>query len=230
MTKQQRPGPTPVGVHPLAPERWPDLQRLFAGPGDQSRCWCAWWRLPGKDFDTARVAGRRDLMAERAGRAPAPGLLAYDGDVPVGWVAVAPRPEYPRIPRSAVAAYDEGIPGCWSVTCFYVPLGRRGQGLTTVLLAAAVGHARAHGAQFLEGYPVDPAGRGSSSAMYPGTLGVFLRAGFAEVARRRGRPTVRMALGPPSGTDVARPSPVPPETRPTKEPDAAGPDQPRPRA
>ena len=193
---QQAADATAVEIRPLTAERWPDLERLFAGRGDQASCWCTWWRLPGKDYERARVAGRREVMTERARRPPAPGLLAYDGDVPVGWVAVAPRPEYPRIPRSAVATYDPSVPGCWAVTCFYVPPGRRGQGLTTALLAAAVEHARAHGARFLEGYPVDRAARGSSSAMYPGALGVFLRAGFGEVGRRRGRPTVRLSLAP----------------------------------
>ncbi|WP_405002575.1 GNAT family N-acetyltransferase [Georgenia thermotolerans] len=83
-------------------------------------------------------------MADRVARTPAPGLLAYAGGVPAGWVALAPRGEYPRIPRSTVITYED-VPGCWAITCFYVHPGHRGRGLLQPLLAAAVEHARTHG-------------------------------------------------------------------------------------
>lgn len=182
-------------VRPLTAETWPDLELLFARPGDQGRCWCMWWRLPGKEWSASRTAERRAALGERAAVEPSPGLLAYDDGEPVGWVAVAPRAEHPRIPRSTAIVYEEDVPDCWSVSCFYIRPDHRRQGISTTLLAAAVDHAARHGARTLEAYPVDAAGRVSSSAMFHGSLSLFTRAGFEEVGRRNGRPTVRLSLG-----------------------------------
>ncbi|MFH5824800.1 GNAT family N-acetyltransferase [Georgenia sp. AZ-5] len=193
MTQHRAPGAA-IDVRPLDAGRWPNLERLFTGRGDQSRCWCAWWRLPGKEFGASRVADRRELMAARARHAPAPGLIAYAGEEPVGWVAVAPRAEYPRVQRSTIITYDDAVPGCWSITCFFVHPRHRGGGLLDTLVAAAVAHAGAHGAAHVEAYPVEPAPRQSASGLFRGPLGVFLRAGFTEVGRRQGRPTVRLSL------------------------------------
>jgi hypothetical protein len=52
------------------------------------------------------------------------------------------------------------------------------------LLAVAVGHAVAHGAAVVEGYPVDPAQRprAGPADLYHGTLKLFLSAGFTVVS------------------------------------------------
>ena len=199
---------TAVEIHPVDAARWQDVERLFRGPGDPRSCWCAWWRLPASEYGRSPVADRRALMADRATRTPAPGLIAYADGVPAGWVALAPRGEYPRIPRSTVITYED-VPGCWAVTCFYVHPDHRGRGLLRPLLAGAVEHARAHGAQHLEAYPVEPGPGQSDSGLFRGPLDLFLWAGFVEVGRRRGRPTVRRALDGAhgSGTDPGRNSP-----------------------
>ncbi|GAA1634578.1 GNAT family N-acetyltransferase [Georgenia ruanii] len=205
--------PATVAIHPADADRWPDVERLFRGPGDPRNCWCAWWRLPRADYSATSVADRRALLAERVARPPAPGLLAYADGVPIGWVALAPRAEYPRIPRSTVITYEE-VPGCWAVTCFYVHPDHRGRGLLRQLLAAAVEHARAHGAEHLEAYPVEPGPGQSDSGLFRGPLELFLRAGFVEVGRRRGRPTVRRALdgAEPSHFSATRPGHATPAT------------------
>ncbi|MGZ2421791.1 hypothetical protein ACVIRM_000753 [Rhizobium laguerreae] len=62
------------------------------------------------------------------------------------------------------------------------------------MLKYAVEFATVNGAACLEAYPVDQAARASNGAeLYPGTLSMFLDAGFAEVARRLpARPIVRL--------------------------------------
>ena len=187
-----------VEIRPLEPARFGDLEHLFRRREDPAGCWCMWWRLSPEEFSASRVAERHDLLATRAGEAPAPGLLAYAGDEAVGWVAIAPRPEHARIPRSTIIALED-VPDCWSITCFYVRADHRGRGVTAALVRAAVDHARGHGARFVEAYPVDTAadvGPRSSSSLFRGTLATFARAGFVETGRRRGRPTVRLALAP----------------------------------
>ena len=124
-----------------------------------------------------------------------PGLLAYVDDEPVGWVAVAPRSEYPRLDRSTKLKPIDDQP-VWSITCFYVRSDHRRQGVAQELIAAAVDHARSQGAETVEGYPIDPAvvKSVSSASIFTGTLPMFEAAGFQEVARREGRPTVRLDL------------------------------------
>ena len=72
--------------------------------------------------------------------------------------------------------------------------------------AAAVGHAFAHGAEVVEGYPVDPAQRPKAGPadLYHGTVGLFLAAGF-EVASEAvpGRAVVRLAAPGPGATPPA---------------------------
>ena len=78
------------------------------------------------------------------------------------------------------------------------------RGVARALLGAAVDYARDHGATTLEAYPVDVADgeRIGVGEAYKGTLAMFRRAGFTEVARRRWtattpvRPIVRRAIRP----------------------------------
>jgi GNAT superfamily N-acetyltransferase len=77
---------------------------------------------------------------------------------PVGWVAVEPRENYPRIwaRQKSWMRKDPDLEGVWSVTCFVVRKGFRRQGLMHELAAATVEYGRQVGARVLEGYPTEP--------------------------------------------------------------------------
>ena len=194
---------TDVEVRPLTAERWPDLVELFGPSGAFSNCWCTWWRQTGAEFERGirdQGAGNKALH-ELDGREPAARPGAYRDDRPVGWISVAPRPDYGRVIRSpsigpgrrSPEAADEGV---WSIVCFWMPRAERGKGIAMALLRAAVDHARARGARVLEGYPIDTRGeRQPQSNVFTGTLAMFTRVGFTEVERRaEGRPIVRLKL------------------------------------
>jgi GNAT superfamily N-acetyltransferase len=78
-------------------------------------------------------------------------------------------------------------PGAWWVTCFAINSRHRRSGVGSALLEAAVALARGHGATAVEGHPVDVAALTaagvSGSALYTGTMAMFVAAGFSEVAR-----------------------------------------------
>lgn len=119
------------------------------------------------------------------------GLLAYDGDEPVGWIAIEPRSAFPRLARSRTLAPVDDRP-VWSITCFFVARSHRGKGLTRALVEAAVRYARSRGARIVEAYPVDPVREVADAAVYHGAASTFRALGFEEVARRSGtRPIVR---------------------------------------
>jgi GNAT superfamily N-acetyltransferase len=87
----------------------------------------------------------------------------------------------------------------WSIVCFFVDRGVRGQGLSRRMLEAAIDYARSCGARLVEAYPVDKDERSDSDAMFFGAKSMFHRAGFREVARRKPtRPVVGKAIRPAS--------------------------------
>jgi GNAT superfamily N-acetyltransferase len=190
-----------LAIHPLTPERWPDLMAIFESRGCSvaKACGCMAYRrigavqpLPGLTHSATNRAGFKAIVD--AG--PPPGLLAYraeDGK-PVGWLAVGPRQDYARLQRSPIMKPVDNRP-VWSLICFVVPAEFRRQGIARQLLAAAVPFAAALGATLLEAYPVDAAGPQRDDALWFGSKAWFDQAGFEEVARRKPtRPVVRLTL------------------------------------
>jgi GNAT superfamily N-acetyltransferase len=179
---------------PVTPERWPDLEALFGEKGACAGCWCMWMRLPRAQFDRQKGAGNRRALRALVGKRP-PGLIAYVGGEPAGWVAVAPREEYARLGNSRVLAPVEGE-GVWAAPCFFIKAAHRGAGLTASLLAAAAAHAAKSGARSIEGYPnVNRAQRQPAAFVWTGFESTFKRAGFTEIARRSPtRPILRKTL------------------------------------
>jgi GNAT superfamily N-acetyltransferase len=176
-------GARTLRVLPATRDRWADLERLFGERGACAGCWCMWWRLPAKEWSAGKGAGnRRALRALVASDVP-PGLLAYDGGEPVGWVALAPRESYPRLLRSRTLKPIDDKP-VWSISCFFVARSRRRRGVSVRLLEAAADHARRQGGKILEGYPVVGAkGTMPDVFAFTGLPGAFTAAGFREVAR-----------------------------------------------
>ena len=191
---------TGLTIVPLTPDRLADLATLFDQGGEPKWCWCAWYRVPNRNWSNATPADNRALLAELATGAPAPGLVAYRDDQVVGWVSLGPRADFERLARSTILAPVDDVP-VWSIVCFVVGRRERGQGIGRALLDSAIEHARANGATTLEAYPVDTGGgRLPSANIYKGTLSMFERAGFRVVALRQAtassapRPIVRLEL------------------------------------
>jgi GNAT superfamily N-acetyltransferase len=181
-----------MDTRPLTEQTWPLFAGLFGAGAVVSSCWCTWFMQPVKQFEERGGDGNRDLLHDKVRAGEPLGVLAVEDDRPVGWVAVAPRPTYARLRTMQTSKKDDSGPGAWTVTCFYTPPGSRRRGTGRLLLAAAVEYAREHGAEVIEGYPVDPAKRASSSDLYYGTLSMFLDGGFELVERRGRRALVRL--------------------------------------
>ena len=77
-------------VKPLTLEWWPALEGLFGRAGASNGCWCMYWRIGPRYRDRPRADNRDDLRQLAASDRP-PGLLAFDGDLAVGWCELAPR-------------------------------------------------------------------------------------------------------------------------------------------
>lgn len=181
---------------------WDHVRTVFGNRGDPHRCWCQFFKLPSKAWETAEPDQCEQLLLEQVrANGPSPGVIAYQGDEPVGWCAVEPRPNYPRLLRAKVVTggsrQDTEDASVWAVTCFVVRVGYRRHGIAADLLAGAIEQARRLGARVIEGYPVDAAERPKAPAaeLYHGTVSLFLGAGFEVVARPTGdRAVVELVL------------------------------------
>ncbi|MHB8325094.1 MAG: GNAT family N-acetyltransferase [Candidatus Dormibacteria bacterium] len=183
-----------IRVEPLTAKRWDDFAALCRSMGPNRSCWCMWWR---HDRGERRGSAKERARALVAATARPIGLLAYLEDEPVGWAAVAPREEYPRLNRNRDTAPVDGRPGVWVVPCFFVVEEHRSRGVTRALLDAAVDLATAASATAIEGVPRGPATRQRTpAASYTGGTSLFAAAGFLEVARRspKGRVVMRREL------------------------------------
>lgn len=178
---------------------WADVETVFGTRGDASTCWCQWFRMSRREFEQASAPDRERELRVQCERTPPPGVVAYLDDEPVGWCAAAPRTEYPVLQRSTVgrATPDATADDVWTVSCFVVRVGFRRRGVAGALLAGAVELARSNGARVVEGFPVDPSARKSTSSaeLYHGTVTLFEKAGFEVAARPTPtRAVVRLAL------------------------------------
>lgn len=168
---------------PLIPERWTDFEELFGPRGACAGCWCTYWKVTGKQFKLMSGESARQNQKSWVDHGLVPGLLAYDGDLAVGWMAIEPRSAYPRLASSRVLKPidDQAV---WSITCFYTRKPYRGKGVSVALLQAAIGYVASMGGKIVEGYPVDAtAGRAPDVFVFTGLASAYLKAGYREVAR-----------------------------------------------
>lgn len=178
-------------VRPLTPELWPAFEELFDTDGPCSRCWCMYWRI-GSAYRQRPPEENKAAFREVVEQGPPPGLLAFDGDLAVGWGQLTPREALPWLDRSWRLKRVDELP-VWSLSCFYVRQGYRKQGVTAALIAGALEAARRAGAPALEAYPLDA--DLTPSASHTCYASTFARAGFKIVARHvPPRPIMRYAL------------------------------------
>ena len=169
---------------PLTPELIDDMGSVLRGSWG-STCWCMYPRWTEAEMREAAAGGargprRREEMTGLASGRPAPGLMAYEGGEPVGWVAVAPRSELTRIVRSRTTPpLDEEA--VWVIPCVTVRRGHRGRGIAVASIRAAVAYALEQGAPAVEAYPRADGERIGDDNVYFGTEAMFSRAGFLKV-------------------------------------------------
>jgi GNAT superfamily N-acetyltransferase len=182
-----------ITVVPANVAGWPDLQTIFGTRGQTSRCQCQRYKLPSKDyFESVGIEERAGSLREQTDcehprSSTTSGLVAYLDGLPVGWCAVEPRTEYPRLVKSIQVPWegrdeDRQDSSVWAVTCFVTRAGFRRRGVTRVLAAAAVDHARSQGARALEGYPITTT-EVILEELHVGTVGTFSAAGLQVVSR-----------------------------------------------
>ncbi|MET8336086.1 GNAT family N-acetyltransferase [Streptosporangium canum] len=173
---------------------WEDLQTVFGKRGEAAQCQCQRYKIRHVEWFNHTLADRKHRLREQTdcgypGSGTTSGLVAFLDDEPVGWCAVEPRTEYPRLLDTRVPWLDrdEDVKdaGVWAVTCFFTRAGYRRRGVSGALAHAAVEFARKAGARALEGYPMlTSEGRDVPwGELHVGSRSIFVEAGFREIAK-----------------------------------------------
>lgn len=189
-----------IRILPLTPDRIGDFEAVLGPQGACYGCWCTYFRLPPKARATLSGEERHALMIARIQAGPPPGLLAYRGAEPLGWMQIGPRADVPQWnnARRVSAPLPDGPaddPAVWAVSCFFLRSAARGLGLSHALVAAGIGFARSNGARLLEAAPMVKAKQSKSTTLFVGSAAVFQKAGFQTVAQvKEGRPLMRLVL------------------------------------
>ena len=187
--------PFNLSFQPVTKKRWPDFNQLFGERGACGGCWCMLWRLTRSEFEKQKGDGNKKAMKVIIDSGEIPGLLAYEGNTPVGWCSVSPRDNFPALERSRVMKKVDEKP-VWSITCFFIDRNYRKKGVSVQLLQAAIKYVQKQGGKRLEGYPVEPKKDKMPPAFaWTGLSSAFKKAGFKEVARRsETRPIMRHTI------------------------------------
>ncbi len=183
-----------LSFHPLTQKLWRDFEMLFGENGACGGCWCMNWKLRGKAYDENKGEGNRQMQKSIVDSKIVPGLLAYSEGYPIGWVAIEPRSQYPKLAHSRVLAPIDNKE-VWSLTCLFVEKKHRRKGIAIALIQAAAEYAASRGARIVEGYPIDSKGEASPVFIFTGTASAFKQAGFKEVSRAAPtRPIFRLII------------------------------------
>ena len=170
-------------IRPLTPARVDDVKKVMRGTWGAT-CWDLWPRYTQKQqvergLAHAPDAKRRAELARLARRRHAPGLVAYRGGEPIGWVSIGPRFDFARIDTSRATPPVDDV-AVWVIPCITVRRGHRGRGVAVALIRAAVDYAREHGAPAVEAYPRADAARVHDDFAFYGTAAMFRKAGFRQ--------------------------------------------------
>ena len=177
------------------------LERLFASERTTRHCWCMSFCTSRAQFAAGWFGGgnRRRFETMASGNTPM-GVMAVVGGAPVGWGACGPRSRYlgadpSRHPVLAgrPRAEDDTV---WLLPCLFVHAQHRGQGVSHLLVDAAVALARRQGAVAIEAWPLSSSEARSADA-FVGREQLFTEFGFRCVERPvSARAIMRLDLSP----------------------------------
>jgi hypothetical protein len=176
-----------IMTRPVTSSDWFHIERLFGDNGACGGCWCMWWRVEkgGKLWESCKGDTNRESLRNLLARGDLYAVMAFEGDVPVGWCSFGPRNSFPRLSRSRALSRDYSD-STWSIVCFYIPAKWRRRGIASLLAKAATKRAFELGATEVEGFPVVPKDAGArvpAAFAWTGVPSIFERLRYRPLLR-----------------------------------------------
>lgn len=155
-------------------------------------CFCCFFHAATLEaWDAATGATNKETAAALIESGGMRGLLAYDGNKPVGWCHYDTLQNLPGAKLFyGELASDE--PEKAAVVCFTIAQGYRGRGIAAQLLKGALSDLRKAGVKQVEAYPA--IGNDSQEHNYHGPLSMFLKQGFSVVKETKDHALVEITL------------------------------------
>ena len=187
-------------IEPAAPAHARGLGELLALAS--RGCFCRWWHFDGDDLswqgrcNLEPEVNRRELEEAIEARAPeAAGMIAIDEAQVVGWLKLSPALQMQKLLRRrlyrSLDCFDGDRRHTLVVGCVVVHPSRRRTGIARALLAAAVEHAQALGAQAIEALPRRSAEALRDDELWMGPVTIFEELGFERVGGPDPYPVLR---------------------------------------
>src|SRR5215470_17998133 len=95
--------PNPLRIVLLTPDLWPAFEDLFGTEGPCGRCWCMYWRI-GPAYRRQPTESNQAAFRAIVSDGPPPGLVAFSGDLAVGWCQLTQRDALPWLVRASSRA------------------------------------------------------------------------------------------------------------------------------
>ena len=176
-------GDRKLTIRPLTAARVDDVKTVMRGTWGAT-CWDLFPRYTAsqqRKLGITTEAKRRATLAKLARRRKnSAGLVAYEGDEPIGFISLGPRHDFSRVENSRATPPVDEVPA-WVIPCITVRRGHRGQGVAVAMIRAAVAYAGKRGAPAVEAYPRADGKKVHDDLAFVGTNAMFRKAGFRQV-------------------------------------------------
>ena len=146
-----------IHVRELMASDWHCIEELFGPRGASGGCWCMYWRVAkgGKTWEANKGETARRTFKSLVEAEAIHGVLAFDGDMVVGWASFGPREDFPRLSRARALQRQRDKRNIWAINCFFVARDSRRKGVANMMLAEVARLACQKGAEEIEGYPAN---------------------------------------------------------------------------
>jgi len=165
-----------ITTAPLSSETWNEFESLMQTDNQCNECWCLNHRKPA---GCATGSTAKAEMLALTQRASVHGLLAYENQSCIGWIAIDPMSDLVGHDLQSTGKKDE-----WSIHCLFVKDGFRGKGISSLLIRAAIDYAQSKGAKLISAFPIPHENRNRfppNEAEFSGRFSTFKKMGFNSV-------------------------------------------------
>lgn len=162
-----------MDIKELTHETWSDFESLMKTDAQCSDCWCLNHREVAICPTGIEAQEKMQILTVKQ---KVHGLLAYQNQECIAWIAVDPMSELIGHDCHSTKKYQE-----WAIHCLFVKASFRGKGVSVELIQAAVEYAKNQGAKLISAFPIPEKSRARfpvNEAEFSGRFSTYEKLGF----------------------------------------------------